>query len=166
MDDTDKPKLTLVSGGRDTRKRTGNKAAPSKLTEKQEAFAQGLAEGLTNAEAYRKAYDTSNMQPATVHNEASRLAQHPGVSARLNSILEEKRARNSMLSEKQSDRVWRNVWRLAEGNDVPPAVQQSALALAAKMAGMLTDKVEVKNETVDSKSIEAELLQRLQRLTG
>ena len=71
-----------------------------------------------------------------------------------------------MLSEKQADRVWRNVWRLAEGNDVPPAVQQSALALAAKMAGMLTDKVEVKNETVDSKSIEAELLQRLQRLTG
>ena len=161
------PALKVISGGKDKPKgKTGNKATPTKLTEKQEAFAQGLAEGLTNAEAYRRAYDTTAMQPATVHNEASRLAQHPGVAARLNSILEEKRARNSMLSEKQSDRVWRNVWRLAEGESVPPAVQQSALALAAKMAGLLTDRVEVKNETVDSKSIEAELLQRLQKLTG
>ena len=65
---------------------------------------------------------------------------------------------------KQSERVWRNVWRLAEGENVPPAVQQSALALAAKMAGMLVDRVETKTETVDSKSIETELLERLQRL--
>lgn len=161
----DKPKLTLVKGGRN-KNRSGNKATPSALTEKQERFAQCLSEGMTNTEAYRASYDTSNMQSGTVHNEASRLAQHPGITARLNDLLAEKRARNSMLTEKQGDRVWRNVWRLAEGHDVPPAVQQSALALAAKMAGMLTDKVEVKNETVDSKSIEAELLQRLQRLTG
>jgi hypothetical protein len=71
-----------------------------------------------------------------------------------------------MLSEKQGDRVWRNVWRLAEGEGVPPSVQQAALALAAKMAGMLTDKVELETKTLDSKTIEAELLQRLQRLTG
>lgn len=166
MQETDKPKLTLIKGSRGNERRTGNKAAPGNLTEKQEAFAQGLAEGLTNTEAYRRAYETEGMQSGTIHNEACKLAMHPKVAARLNALLEEKRARNSMLSEKQSDRVWRNVWRLAEGHEVPPAVQQSALALAAKMAGMLTDKVEVKNETVDSKSIEAELLQRLQRLTG
>lgn len=164
----DKPKLTLVKGGRNKghENKAGRKASPEGLTEKQERFAQLLAEGLTNAEAYRQAYDASTMQSGTVHNEACKLAQHPKVAARLAALLDEKRARNSMLSEKQSDRVWRNVWRLAEGAEVPPAVQQSALALAAKMAGMLTDKVEVKNETVDSKSIEAELLQRLQRLTG
>ena len=69
-----------------------------------------------------------------------------------------------MFEGKASDRVWRNVWRLAEGEGVPPAVQQSAIALAAKMAGMLTDKVEIENKQADSKSIEAELLERLQRL--
>ena len=159
-----KPKLTLVKGTKG--QKTGNKATPGGLTEKQEKFASGLAEGLTNTEAYRRAYDASTMAAHTIHNEAAKLAQHPGVAARLNSILEEKRARNSMLSEKQADRVWRNVWRLAEGDQVPPSVQQAALALAAKMAGMLTDRVEVKNETVDSKTIEAELLERLQRLTG
>lgn len=164
----DKPKLTVVSGGKEgTKKRTGTQGTGTGLTEKQERFAQGLAEGLSNAEAYRAAYDASTMAPSTVHNEACKMAQHPKVRGRVDALLAEKKARNSMLSEKQTDRVWRNVWRLAEGgSEVPPAVQQSALALAAKMAGMLTDKVEVKNETVDSKSIEAELLQRLQRLTG
>ena len=163
----DKPKLTVVSGGKDNgKKRTGDKGTGTGLTEKQELFAQGLAEGLTNAEAYRRAYDASAMQANTVHNEACKMAQHPKVSARVSELLAEKRAKHSMLSEKQSDRVWRNVWRLAEGAGVPPAVQQSALALAAKMAGMLTDKVEIENKSADSKTIEAELLERLQRLTG
>lgn len=167
MEDKDKPRLTLVKGGDDKgRKRTGDKGTGTGLTEKQERFAQCLAEGMNNAEAYRAAYDAEGMQPGTLYNEACKLAVHPKVSRRVAEILGEKRQRNSMFTEKQSDRVWRNVWRLAEGSEVPPAVQQSALALAAKMAGMLTDKVEVKNETVDSKSIEAELLQRLQRLTG
>jgi len=103
---------------------------------------------------------------ATIHNESAKLAAHNGVAARVNALLVEKRAKHGMLSEKQSDRVWRNVWRLAEGESVPPSVQQAALALAAKMAGMLTDKVELEQKITDSKSIEAELLQRLQRLTA
>ena len=159
--------LTVIEGGKESKgKKTGNKASPSGLTEKQERFAQLLAEGMTNSEAYRAAYDTSTMAMHTVHNEAAKLAKHQGVSARLNAILEEKRKRNSMLSERQSDRVWRNVWRLAEGEGVPPSVQQAALALAAKMAGMLTEQVKIENISADSKSIESELLERLQRLTA
>jgi len=167
MMDDKQPSLTLISGGKDKGKnRTGKAATPTGLTEKQEAFAQRLAEGLTNSEAYRLAYAADTMAPGTVHSEASKLAAHPKVTARLNALLAEKRAKHNVLTVRQEDRVWQNVWRLAEGVNVPPAVQQSALALAAKMAGMLTDRVEVKNETADSKSIEAELLQRLQKLTG
>jgi len=159
--------LTVISGGKDsTKKRTGKGGTPTGLTEKQEAFAQRLSEGLTNSEAYRAAYDTSGMAAPTIHSEASKLAASPKISTRLHALLIEKKAKHNVLTVRQEDRVWQNVWRLAEGVNVPPAVQQSALALAAKMAGMLTDRVEVKNEMVDSKSIEAELLQRLQKLTG
>jgi hypothetical protein len=112
------------------------------------------------------AYDASEMAAPTIHSEASKLASSPKISGRVHELLLEKKAKHNVLSEKQTDRVWRGVWRLAEGDGVPPAVQQSALALAAKMAGMLTDRVETRIETADSKSIEAELLQRLQRLTG
>jgi hypothetical protein len=163
MDDhKHKGSLTVIKGGKDTTK----EGKPEKLTGKQEAFAQGLASGLTNAEAYRQAYGAENMKPATVHNEACKAAQHPKISARVDEILTERKGKHGMLSEKQSDRVWRNVWRLAEGESVPPATQQAAIALAAKMAGMLTDKVEIDQKTTDSKTLEAELLQRLQRLAG
>lgn len=167
MQDDNKPRLTVVSGGKDKgRNRTGKAATPTGLTEKQEAFARHLSEGLTNSEAYRLAYQAEGMAASTVHTEACKQAQHPKVSRRVGEILAEKKAKHNVLTEKQTDRVWRGVWRLAEGEGVPPAVQQSALALAAKMAGMLTDRVETRIETADSKSIEAELLQRLQRLTG
>ncbi len=172
MSDTDNttPALTVISGGKDEgrtkgKARTGNKATPAGLTEKQEKFAQGLAAGLTNAEAYRQAYEASGMKASTLHNESSKLAMHPAVTARLGELLADKSRQNSMSTLKQSERVWRGVWRLAEGDNVPPAVQQSALALAAKMAGMLTDKVELETKHADAGTIERELLERLQRLS-
>lgn len=169
MKDKSNP-FEVIAGGKDResqekRRRSGNKAAPGGLTEKQAKFAEGLAAGLTNSEAYRQAYDASTMAAATVHNEAAKLAQHQGVTARVNEILAEKAQRNSMGALKREDRVWRGVWRLAESEHVPPAVQQSALALAAKMAGMLTDKVEIEQRNADSGTIEKELFERLQRLS-
>lgn len=163
------PPFTVIAGGKGAEpkaKRSGNKATPGGLTEKQEAFAKGLADGLSNAESYRQAYSAANMKMATLHNEACKLAAHPAVSARVDELVREKMAKHSMYEVKASDRVWRNVWRLAEGENVPPAVQQSAIALAAKMAGMLTDKVEIENKSADSKTLEAELLERLQRLSA
>jgi hypothetical protein len=55
---------------------------------------------------------------------------------------------------------------LAEGDGVPPSVQQAAIALAAKMAGMLTDQVKIESVSADSKSIEQELVERLQKLSA
>jgi hypothetical protein len=174
MQEENKPTLKLVSVEGETvqpkGKRSSKLTTGTGLTEKQEAFANGLAEGLTNAEAYRRAYGAENMKPATVHSEACKQAQHPKVAARVDALLAEKRARNSMETdrrrEKNSDRVWRGVWRLCENveGNVPPAVQQSALALAAKMAGMLTDQVKIESVSADSSAIEKELTERLQRL--
>lgn len=160
--------LTVIEGGKGKKKGTrhGHQATGTGLTEKQEHFTRLLSEGATNAEAYRAAYDTGNMAANTVYSEACKLAANPKIAARLNAILSEKKAKHGMLSEKQSDRVWRNVWRLAEGESVPPSVQQAALALAAKMAGMLTEQVKIENVSADSKTIEAELLERLQRLSA
>lgn len=164
---TDNP-FKVIAGGKDRpegSKRTGKAATPTGLTEKQERFAQGLAAGLTNAESYRQSYDCGNMQANTIHTESSKLAASPKIDARLKELLADKSRLNSMSALKQSERVWRGVWRLAEGDNVPPAVQQSALALAAKMAGMLTDKVELETKHADAGTIERELIERLQRLS-
>lgn len=174
MKDTegDKPKLALVASDGETigkAKRSGNKTA-SGLTAKQSVFCDGLAAGLNNADAYRQAYDTQNMKAATVHNEACKLAAAPHIAARVDQLIREKQARNSMFTDKQrekhSDRIWRRLWELCDAPETPPAVKASLLSLGAKAAGMLTDQVRMETVSTDSKSIEAEIIERLQRLSA
>ena len=162
--DNNTPALTVIEGG----KRSGK--TPNGLTAKQEKFAQLLAQGLSTADAYRGAYDTSSMKDSTIYNEASKLSTRQDVTNRVAAIIEEKTRRNSMFTERQreknSDRIWRKMWAMIDDVETPPAVKANLLSLGAKAAGMLTDKVEIENKSPDSKSIEAELLERLQRLTG
>ena len=170
--DDNKPKLALVaSGGKEvgeSRKRTGK--LPNGLTAKQERFAQSLASGLSNADSYRASYDATAMKDNTIHTEASKLACNPAISNRVREILDGKAIKNSMFTERQrekhSDKVWRTLWAMVDAAETPPAVKASLLSLGAKAAGMLTEQVRVENISADSKSIEAELLERLQRLSA
>lgn len=59
------------------------------LTGKQEAFAQAVASGMTQADAYRTAYDASNSSEQTVYDEASDLMRHPEVGPRVKRLKDE-----------------------------------------------------------------------------
>lgn len=56
------------------------------LTSKQEKFAQSLADGMTQADAYRAAYSAGKQTDATVWANASRMAANSMVVARLASL--------------------------------------------------------------------------------
>lgn len=56
------------------------------LTPKQEAFAMAVASGLTQADAYRSAYNASKMLPATVQNKAHVLMKNGEISARVREL--------------------------------------------------------------------------------
>lgn len=56
------------------------------LTAKQEAFAQAVASGMTQADAYRSAYDFGEMLDKTIVEEASRIAADRNVSARVTEL--------------------------------------------------------------------------------
>jgi hypothetical protein len=166
------PGLTLLQGGKapggSERQGGGTKApgavgrAASGLTLKQEAFAVALSEGATNVEAYRKAYDASGMQATSVEVEGCKLAAHPKIAQRVQDLLAAKAAKTAHVEARSSERIWRGVWALAEGDDTPPAVKATALGLAAKLAGMLTDKVELTTPGT-AQDIERELMERLAR---
>lgn len=56
-------------------------------TAKQEAFAVGIAQGLSQADAYRAAFGAKpGQKPAYFANQASRLAKLPHVAARINEL--------------------------------------------------------------------------------
>lgn len=53
------------------------------LTSKQEAFCQAIADGMTQADAYRTAYDASNMKDSSIHVNASKLLADAKVMQRV-----------------------------------------------------------------------------------
>lgn len=84
------------------------------LTGKQEAFAQAVASGLTQAEAYRTCYDVSpETLNSTVWEEASRIANDRNVSARIASLKDEIAAK-ALWTREDSVRTLKTV---IEGND-------------------------------------------------
>ena len=66
------------------------------LTPKQLAFAQRYIELGNASEAYRQTYHCERMQPATIHNLASRLLQHPKVAAHIQGLQAAHQARHRM----------------------------------------------------------------------
>lgn len=170
--------LRVISGGLDdpqgSEPRNGkgqhrSAKTASGLTEKQEKFCAGLANGLTNAEAYREAFDADGYKPHTLYCKASALAARADIRARVAQIVTERKGRkqhvDAQMSERISDRVWRGIWAIAEDHNAPAAARISALQLAAKAGGMLVDRVETKNLNVPE-DIEAELKARLAKFTG
>lgn len=63
------------------------------LTAKQEAYAQAIADGMTQADAYRTAYDAEGMTDNTIYVKASELIRNDKVSERVKEL-------KSMLVEK------------------------------------------------------------------
>lgn len=55
----------------------------TKLTAKQEKFAQCIADGMTQADAYRAAFDSKNMKQETIWSRASELMADSKVTARV-----------------------------------------------------------------------------------
>lgn len=56
------------------------------LTEKQEAFVQNIAKGMSQAEAYRSAYPNQRMSDKTIYEAASRLMANSKIVARLKEL--------------------------------------------------------------------------------
>ena len=56
------------------------------LTPKQESFAQNVASGKTQADAYRAAFSAGKMKPETIQQAASRLMANSKVSARVTEL--------------------------------------------------------------------------------
>ena len=70
------------------------------LTEKQKAFARGVFEGLSQREAYKKAYDCSTKKDKTVDELASRLARNAKVKEYLEEMNKEVE-KSAVLSKKE-----------------------------------------------------------------
>lgn len=80
------------------------------LTEKQENFCRYYLDTGNMSEAYRMAYDTSNMAPTTVQREAHRLVENHKITTRLSEMREE-RAKESKIKREEVEEILANIIR-------------------------------------------------------
>jgi phage terminase small subunit len=81
------------------------------LTAKQEAFCQAIADGMTQADAYRAAYSAGSMKPDVIHVKASQLMANGKVAVRVAEL-------KDALAEKA-------LWTRADSVDVLKEIAQS-----------------------------------------
>lgn len=85
--------VTLV----DKRNNTVSRVNEHGLTEKQEAFARGVANGSTLADSYKAAYDASAMSISSIYSEASRLMDNPAIASRAKALMRERSEKRHSL---------------------------------------------------------------------
>jgi phage terminase small subunit len=112
------------------------------LTPKQEAFCLAYIETGNASEAYRRAYDASNMKPESINRKAKELIDNGKIAARVAGLQEvaAERAIVSVLSLTEELEEARAL-ALQEGQ---ASAAVSASMGKAKLHGLLTDKVEHK----------------------
>ncbi len=142
----------------------GKQAAPlAGLTPRQETFAAGLAQGLSQAEAFRRANPRAEKwKPETVWSKASEMAAQGKVAARVAEL-------TSSAAEANGFTVDEHLRTLTELRDEARAVEQFPAAIKAeelrgKCAGFYAEKIQVTGPgggPLQSVSLSAEEFRRI-----
>lgn len=108
------------------------------LTAKQEKFVQGIIQGMSQADAYRAAYNTEKMADKTIHEKASLLASDDKVRTRLSELREKLVKPTIMTAQKRLE--W--LTGLIESDDTDTNAKLKAVDIMNKMQGEYVQKVE------------------------
>lgn len=108
------------------------------LTPKREIFAKAIAiDGMSQADAYRKAYKCDNWTDKSIHEKASHLAADVKVRARIAEIRKEIDTPRIMSAIRRKERLTEIINTSPDSNEVMKAID-----LLNKMDGEYTTKIE------------------------
>jgi hypothetical protein len=134
---------------------------PNGVSPKQSAFAAFVAEGDSYTDAYRKAYDASNMKDQVVWNASSRLAKNKKVQLHIDAL--KKRDATAVKAQEKLSKDW-VVQRLqdeAQNSKNPAATRVRALELLGKTSGLFEESTHITFENRTPEDVEKELLEKL-----
>ena len=139
---------------------TSPKKPLTRLTANQRAFAEHLAAGLNQTEAYIKAYNVRTTNRNVISINASRLARDNRISMLLESFTD------SIAERVVEDSVKTRRFILEElhghaSNAKTATEKLRALELMGRAIGMFTDKLETKAEAISTEQLKKELRSHL-----
>jgi len=133
-----------------------------KLTPKQLNFALGVAEGKSQSEAYRDAYNAENMSDDSIKVEASRLVSNPNISLTIANLRKEAKERTLYTMEKAMNEL--EELRILSIENGQYATAISAVDRKAKLNG-LYDAVKIELSGKGGEAIKQEHALDMSQLT-
>ena len=140
---------------------TGIKKPLTRLTANQRSFAEHLAAGMNQTEAYIKAYNVRTTNRNVISINASRLARDNRISVLLDSYADSIAARVVEDATRTRRYVLEELHGHASSTQRTPTEKLRALELMGRAVGMFTDKVETKAEAISTEQLKKELRSHL-----
>ena len=136
------------------------------LTPKQAHFARCVAGGMTQADAYREAYDPkASTKSETIHTLASRLMARDEIRSRGDSIMAAKDRAVAASALSDRDKVLSKLRFWLDGG-VTDSNQLRAAELLGKASGVFTDQVSITSTERAPAEVAAEIERRLAALVA
>lgn len=133
------------------------------LTPKREKFAQNIAKGMAQADAYRAAFDCSKSKDKSIHEAASRLAADVKVSARVAELRAPVVARvRYELEDAMAECDAAIALAMKKEN---PSAYVAAVQLKARLTGLMVEDRKNMRRPLEDLS-DAQLDARIQQLAG
>jgi phage terminase small subunit len=107
------------------------------LTAKQEAFVQNILKGMSQADAYRAAYNSKRMGENAIYREASLLMKNPKVAQRFAELTAETDKRTIMTAQERLE--WLTERIADDGIDIHAKLK--ALDIMNKMSGEYVTRI-------------------------
>ena len=136
------------------------------MTPKQLHFCRCVASGMTQADAYREAYEPSDSTTAaSIHTLASRLMGQVEIRSRVDTLIaaRERAVAASALSDR--DKVLSKLRGWMDSAEPTDSTKLRAAELLGKAAGLFTSEINVTTKDRDASEVAAELAQRLAGLS-
>lgn len=115
------------------------------MTPKQEHFAQCIADGMTQADAYRAAYGTDKMKAETIHKRASELMSDGEVSGRVQE-LRGKLVTKGLWNREMSVKALVGAFKVAQGQNNASGMTGAIKELNAMHGFNAPQKVDISGE--------------------
>ncbi len=122
------------------------------LTPKQEKFAQKYVENGNASEAYRQSYNAQNMQPDSIHVNASKLLSDAKIALRVEQLQSAHRERHDVTVDSLTTKASEVFAGAMEAQQFGAA--RGALDLQAKLHGLIVNKQDVRVGMSDERANE------------
>jgi len=136
--------------------------ATKQLTPKMLHFTRCVASGMTQADAYREAYEPSDSTTAaSIHTLASRLMGRVEIRSRVDSLIAARERAVAASAVTDRDKVLSKLRGWMDNAEPADTAKLRAAELLGKAAGLFTTEVNVTTRDRDASEVAAELQSKL-----